>query len=33
MSLSKQDYPNIVRMIVGIDGNEQKDLLMEETFI
>lgn len=32
ISLSKQDYSNIERLIVGIDGNEEKDQLMEQAF-
>lgn len=32
ISLSKQDYKNIARIIVGIDGNEEKDQLMEQAF-
>lgn len=32
ISLCGQEYTNIDRIIVGIDGNEEKDLLMEQSF-
>jgi len=32
ISLAGQEYQNVDRIIVGIDGNEEKDLLMEQSF-
>lgn len=32
ISLANSEYPALERIIVGIDGNEEKDLLMEQTF-
>jgi cellulose synthase/poly-beta-1,6-N-acetylglucosamine synthase-like glycosyltransferase len=31
-SIKKQDYPNLNQIIVGIDGNEETDLIMESVF-
>lgn len=33
LSLAKQDYAGLERIVVGIDGNEEKDQLMEQAFI
>lgn len=32
ISLASQKYPQVERIIVGIDGNEEKDQLMEQSF-
>jgi hypothetical protein len=31
-SIKNQDYPNLNQVIVGIDGNEETDLIMETIF-
>lgn len=32
VSLANSDYAGLERIIIGIDGNEEKDLIMESIF-